>query len=86
MELAEIYARRNNCDAVGIDPTAHQRTVMLGDGNDVIEVSDGLALVSEHLAKFQSIHLTFDRMGFGVGVATPDFAFDVVLEERGRNR
>src|SRR5262249_228956 len=69
-----------------INPSAHQLAVVFGDRDDVTEFFYDLALVAPHLGVFDAVDELLNRICLGGGVATPDFALDVVLKEDGGNR
>ena len=47
----------------------------------MLEFADYGALVAEHLPEFHAVDHLFCRVARSGGMAAPDFAFDVVLEE-----
>jgi hypothetical protein len=47
----------------------------------MLELADNSALVAEHLPELHGVHHFFCRIARHGGVAAPDFAFHIVLEE-----
>src|SRR5882762_1228281 len=79
--VCEIDAGGDDGNAVAIHPARHKGTIVFGDGNHMLELADCGALVAEHLPEFHAVHHLFCGIARGGGVAAPDFAFHVVLEQ-----
>src|ERR1700686_245929 len=47
----------------------------------MLKLADRGALVAEHLPEFHAVHHLFCRIARGSGMAAPDFAFHIVLEQ-----
>src|SRR5208282_994466 len=62
-------------------PLHHDGAIVCGDGNHMLELADYGTLVAEHLPEFHAVDHFFGRIARSGGMAAPDFAFHVVLEE-----
>src|SRR5438105_9018773 len=80
-QVREIDSGGGGGIAVASRPHRQEGAIVFEDGNYMLELADGGALVAEHLAKFHSVHHFFCGIARGGGVPAPDFAFDVVLEQ-----
>src|ERR1019366_7661 len=79
--LREIDSSGDDGNAIGIHPLHHDGAIVGGDGNHMLELADYGTLVAEHLAEFHAVDHLFCRVARSGGMAAPDFAFHVVLEE-----
>ena len=79
--LREIDAGGDDGNAVAIHPPRHEGAIVFGDGNHMLELADGGALVAKHLPEFHAVHHVFCGIARGGRVPAPDFAFHVVLEQ-----
>src|ERR1700675_1281899 len=79
--VCEIDAGGDDGNTVAIHPPRHEGTIVFGDGNHMLELADYGALVAEHLPEFHAVHHLFCGIARSGGVAAPDFAFHVVLEQ-----
>ena len=79
--MCEIDTSGDDGYAVAIDPPSHEGAIVFGDGNHMLELADGGALVAEHLPEFHAVHHLFCGIARGGGVSAPNFAFHVVLEQ-----
>src|SRR6202140_2089508 len=79
--LREIDAGGDDGNAIAVHPARHEGAIIFGDGNHMLELADGGALVAKHLPEFHTVHHLFCGIARGRGVPAPDFALHVVLEQ-----
>ena len=79
--LREIDSGRNDGNAVAIHPLRHEGAIVFGNGDDVLELANCGALIAEHFSKFRGVDHFLHWIARGIGMAAPDFAFHIVLEE-----